>query len=49
MLNEYPSVYDLIDGVKGTTRALSILISRKAGVVIAVIIVSAIVSKIFLG
>lgn len=49
MLNEYPSVDALVDGVKGTTGFLSNLISRKSGLIFALVVLSVLVSKLLLG
>jgi hypothetical protein len=46
MLNEYPSVEALVDGVKGTTGFLSSLISRKSGLVFLFVVLGVIASKL---
>lgn len=46
MLNEYQSVDNLLDEIKGTTNFLSRLISRKFGLVFMLIVFGVIVSKL---
>jgi hypothetical protein len=49
MSTEFQSVEALVDGIKGTTGFLSSLFSRKSGLAFAVIMLGAILSKLFLG
>jgi hypothetical protein len=49
MLNEFPNVEALVDGVKGTTGFLSTLISRKSGLIFMLIVLGAIVTKLITG
>lgn len=46
MSNEYQSVDNLIDGIKGTTGFFSSLFSRKSGAVILFIVLSVLISKL---
>ncbi|MGZ9222212.1 MAG: hypothetical protein ACXW4Q_08895 [Anaerolineales bacterium] len=47
-MNNFQSIDALVGGVKGTTGFLSILLSRKSGLVFLFIVVAAIVSKLIL-
>jgi hypothetical protein len=49
MLNEYQSVENLVDGVKGTTSFLSSLISRKSGLAFMFVVLGVLVSKLLFG
>ena len=46
MLNEYQSIDNLMDEIKGTTNFLSSLISRKFGLVFMLILFGVIVSNL---
>jgi len=49
MQDVYQPVNSLINEIKGTTRILSNLFSRKSGVVFILVILGVVASKIFLG
>jgi len=48
MLNEFQPVKALIDEIKGTTGALSGLLSRLSGLVVFIVVLSVIVSQVML-
>jgi|WetSurMetagenome_2_1015567.scaffolds.fasta_scaffold609306_1 hypothetical protein len=48
MLNNDPSLESLVNGIQGTTEFLSILISRKSGLVFFLVLGAVIVLKVVL-
>jgi len=48
MQNIYQPVYSLVNEIKGTTRIIHNLTSRKSGVLLLLVIVGVVASKIFL-
>jgi len=49
MQDSYQPVFSLINEIKGTTRILSTLLSRKAGVLFILAVIGIVVSKVLLG
>jgi len=49
MLNEFPSVDDLVKGIVGTTGFLSTLTSPKSGMIITLLVLGVMVAKMIFG